>query len=146
MEGVKLARAGNHPGLICKMKSGWLVLADMQYLQGYCILLPDPVVSSINDLKPEKRADFLLDMATAGDALMTVPGVSRINYAIMGNSDPFLHAHIVPRYSDEPEEYLHNQPWSYPEEVMSAQRLGMMERNVLIRDLKNQIMKIRGGS
>ncbi|HZU87575.1 MAG TPA: hypothetical protein VFF78_08855, partial [Anaerolineaceae bacterium] len=127
VEGVELARSGRHPGLVCKMDSGWLVLADMQYLRGYCILMADPVVTSINDLSIEKRAEFLLDMALIGDELMKVTGAYRINYAIMGNSDPFLHAHIVPRNCDEPEEYLHNQPWSYPEEVVSSQRLDMME-------------------
>lgn len=134
-----------HPGLICKMDSGWLVLADMQYLRAYCILMADPVVSSINDLSIEKRAEFLQDMAIAGDALLKVTGAYRINYAIMGNSDPFLHAHIVPRYSDEPVAYLHDQPWSYPEEVVSGKRLDAIESSDLRRDLRNQIEKIRGG-
>ena len=146
VEGVELTRSGVHPGLICKMDSGWLVLADMQYLRGYCILMADPVVSSINDLNIEKRAKFLQDMVIAGDALMKVTGAYRINYAIMGNSDPYLHAHIVPRYNDEPEEYLHDQPWAYPDEVVSGSRLDAIESTDLRRDLRNQIEKIRGGS
>src|SRR5512133_580936 len=115
--GVALARRGEHTSMICRMPSGWAVLADMQYLKGYCILLADPVVPSLNDLNKEQRADFLLDMVTIGDALMQVTGAYRINYAVMGNSDPALHAHIVPRFSDEPEAYLHDQPWAYPREM-----------------------------
>jgi diadenosine tetraphosphate (Ap4A) HIT family hydrolase len=134
---VVLARQGQHPGLICRVKSGWVVLADMQYLRGYCILLADPVVTSLNDLSREDRADFLQDMAAVGDALMKVTGAYRINYAVMGNSDPYLHAHVVPRYKDEPEIYLHDQPWAYPAEMINALKLDVNRD----RDLIDQIQK-----
>ena len=64
---------------------------------------------------------------------MKVTGAYRINYAIMGNSDPYLHAHIVPRYSDEPEEYLHDQPWSYPERS-GVEGVDWMRSKVAIED------------
>jgi diadenosine tetraphosphate (Ap4A) HIT family hydrolase len=137
--GVALARRGEHPGLICRMPSGWVVLADMQYLRGYCILLADPVVSSLNELSREQRADFLLDMASIGDALMKVTGAYRINYAVMGNSDPYLHAHIVPRYSDEPEVYLHDQPWAYPREITMGRMLDEEQDRDLIEQLRKAI-------
>jgi diadenosine tetraphosphate (Ap4A) HIT family hydrolase len=137
--GVALARRGEHPGLICRMPSGWVVLADMQYLRGYCILLADPVVSSLNDLSREQRAVFLLDMASIGDALMKVTGAYRINYAVMGNSDPYLHAHIVPRYSDEPEVYLHDQPWAYPREITKGRMLDEEQDRDLIEQLRKAI-------
>lgn len=137
--GVALARRGEHPGLICRMRSGWAVLADMQYLRGYSILLADPVVSSLNDLNREQRADFLLDMAAIGDVLKQVTDAYRINYAVMGNSDPALHAHIVPRFSDEPEEYLHDQPWAYPREIKMGRMLDGARDRELIQQLKKAI-------
>lgn len=113
-ERVEAARAGTNPTVICRVASGWVVLCDMQFLSGYCILLPDPVVSSLNDLSQAKRSEFLCDMATVGDALLEVAGAYRINYAIAGNSDPYLHAHIIPRYMSEPERLRKGLPWSYP--------------------------------
>jgi len=117
---VELARAGLEPALICQVPSGWVVLCTMQYLRGYCILLPDPVVPSLNDLSREQRANYLCDMSIVGDALLQVTEAHRINYAIMGNSDKVLHSHIVPRYAAEPEEFRLNTPWSYPQEAMNA--------------------------
>jgi diadenosine tetraphosphate (Ap4A) HIT family hydrolase len=35
----------------------------------------------------------------------------------MGNSDPYLHAHIVPRYMSEPENFRLGLPWSYPKKL-----------------------------
>jgi diadenosine tetraphosphate (Ap4A) HIT family hydrolase len=54
-------------------------------------------------------------MAMVGDALLEVTGAYRINYAIAGNTDPFLHAHIVPRYLTEPEVLRKGLPWSHPQ-------------------------------
>jgi diadenosine tetraphosphate (Ap4A) HIT family hydrolase len=119
-ERVDAARAGTNPALICRVTSGWVVLCDMQFLRGYCILLADPVVPSLNDLKNDQRAAFLCDMALVGDALMEVTGAYRINYAIAGNSDPYLHAHIIPRYTTEPESMRKGLPWSYPQTVIDA--------------------------
>lgn len=47
-----MARAGTNPYVICRMRSGWLVIGDVQPLPGYCLLLADPVVPSLNDLSP----------------------------------------------------------------------------------------------
>jgi diadenosine tetraphosphate (Ap4A) HIT family hydrolase len=110
---VAAARAGANPAVICHMPSGWAVLCDMQFLRGYSILLADPVVDSLNDLDRAARAAYLGDMALIGDALLEVTGAYRINYAILGNSDPALHAHIVPRYPDEPADLRRGLPWDY---------------------------------
>lgn len=117
---VAAARAGTEPALICQVPSGWVVLCQMQFLPGYCILLPDPVVSSINALAPAQRVQYLCDMALVGDVLLEVMDAYRINYAIMGNSDPVLHAHIVPRYLDEPEPQRSGLPWSYSQEHINS--------------------------
>jgi diadenosine tetraphosphate (Ap4A) HIT family hydrolase len=112
-ERVEQARAGTNPKVICRLASGWVVIGDVQFLQGYCLLLPDPVVPSLNDLSEQARSRFLLDMATVGDALLRVTAAHRINYEILGNSEPELHAHIFPRYPDEPEEKRRRPAWFY---------------------------------
>ena len=139
-EQVGAARAGREPALVCQVSSGWVVLCNMQYLRGYCILLPDPVVPSLNDLALEQRSGYLCDMSMIGDALMEVTGAYRINYAILGNSDQVLHAHIVPRYLSEPDEFRLNVPWSYPRETMDSM-LFDCERD---RDLMRQLREVIG--
>jgi diadenosine tetraphosphate (Ap4A) HIT family hydrolase len=138
---VESARAGTEPALICRMPSGWAVLCNMQYLPGYCVLLPDPVVPSLNTLTREQRAAYLCDMSAIGDALLEATDAFRINYAIMGNSDPALHAHIVPRYMSEPEQIRKHLPWSYPQEFMND-RLFDYDRDLeLIVKLADAIRK-----
>lgn len=113
---VAAARRDENPTVICRMRSGFLVLCDHQTPRGWCILLPDPVVPDLNALGEPARLVFLSDMAAAGDALLRVTGAYRINYSILGNTDPALHAHIQSRFMDEPDE-LRRQPlwaiWSH---------------------------------
>ena len=110
---VELASNGANDKVICRMQSGWAVMGDVQFLEGYCLLLPDPVVPSLNDLDSESRAAYLLDMARLGDALLQVTGALRINYEILGNSEPELHCHLFPRYANEPDEKRRMPAWFY---------------------------------
>jgi len=103
-ERVALARAGSNPYVITKLSSGWLVIGDVQPLLGYCVFLADPVVPSINDLSEADRVQYSLDVLRAGDALLTVTSAFRINYETLGNTEPALHTHIIPRYLDEPDD------------------------------------------
>lgn len=112
-ERVEAAQAGKHPAVICRMASGWAVMGDAQVLPGYCLLLPDPVVPSLNDLHGAERAQFLEDYVRLGDAVLKVTGALRINYEILGNVVPELHAHVFPRYANEPEELRLKAVWFY---------------------------------
>jgi diadenosine tetraphosphate (Ap4A) HIT family hydrolase len=98
---VEAARNGELPRVIAKMPSGWAVLGDPQITPGYCLLLPDPVVADLNALSGEARRQFLDDMVTLGDAVLAETGAERINYEILGNVEPALHAHVIPRHASE---------------------------------------------
>jgi diadenosine tetraphosphate (Ap4A) HIT family hydrolase len=141
IERVDGARAGTNPTLICRVPSGWVVLCDMQFLRGYCILLSDPIVPSLNDLNSNQRVEYLCDMALVGDALMEVTGAYRINYCIAGNSDPYLHTHIVPRYMTEPESMRKGLPWSYPKSIIDGTMFDYERDQGLIRQLDHSIKK-----
>src|SRR3990167_3928990 len=105
---VALANSGDNPFVIAKLKSGWVVIGDVQPLDGYCLLLADPVVSDLNSLDETGRALYCLDMARIGDALLKVTDAYRINYETWGNSEAALHTHIMPRFLSEPEEKRKN--------------------------------------
>lgn len=106
-------RADEEPSLVARMASGWAVMGARQFLSGYCLLLPDPLVSHLDDMPPADQAAFLADMGRLGQAVKRATGAARMNYAIFGNLDPVVHAHVVPRYADEPEELRTGHPWLY---------------------------------
>ena len=108
---VEDARAGRLARVIGRLPSGWAVLGDPQILPGYCLLLPDPVVGQLNDLALPARHQFLEDMARLGDIVLSITRAERVNYEILGNVEPALHAHIVPRYPWEPPESRRTPVW-----------------------------------
>jgi diadenosine tetraphosphate (Ap4A) HIT family hydrolase len=138
---IEAARAGTDPALVCRVPSGWVFLCGMQYLPGYCVLQADPTVESINALSPVQRSQFLGDMALVGDAILEVTGAFRINYAILGNTDPVLHAHIVPRFLTEPDELRLGGPWSYPQELVDARMFDAVRDRELMLRLGQAIQK-----
>lgn len=123
---VAACNAGTNPHLVARLASGWAVLGDNQFFPGYCMLLPDPVVPHLNAMDAATRAQFLADMARLGDAVLAVTGAVRINYAMLGNLEPALHAHVFPRRDDEPDALRTATPWAAPlgdpQYVFDAQR------------------------
>ncbi|MGQ0574427.1 MAG: hypothetical protein ACT4RN_09505 [Pseudonocardia sp.] len=59
-------------------------------------------------------------MALLGEAVQHVcaahdPRFRRVNYQILGNAWPHLHAHVHPRYDWEPAQYRDQPVWTYPD-------------------------------
>jgi diadenosine tetraphosphate (Ap4A) HIT family hydrolase len=109
---VERCRAHDYPAMVAKVRSGWVIMGERQVFAGYCLLLPDPVVDHLNVLTGTGRAQFLADMALTGDAVQACTGALRVNYAVFGNVEPALHAHIFPRRADEPPATRTAQPWA----------------------------------
>jgi diadenosine tetraphosphate (Ap4A) HIT family hydrolase len=140
---VEEARRGTNPTVIARMDSGWAVLGDKQVVRGYSLLLPDPVVSGLNDLDADARARFLLDMTLLGDALLKVTGAEHVNYEILGNWEPALHAHVAPRYPGEPPERRRAPIWFYDWD--EAPRFSPERDRRLMEEIGLAIKSLRGG-
>ena len=143
-ERVALANKGENKTVITKMKSGWVVLGDNQIIPGYCILISDPVVESINILENDRRNQFLSDMCIIGDALLKALNADLINYMILGNADRSLHAHIHPRYINEKEEYKKRPPFIYNVSNEPIVPFEYEKHKEIMEKIKMEINKIVG--
>lgn len=114
---VGAAIRGENPTVMLKMKSGYAVIADNQYLPGYCALLACPKADSLNELSMENRAQYLLDMSLIGDAIIKTCNPLRLNYCTLMNKDHYLHTHIEARYDWEMDEYKQRPGFDYPREI-----------------------------
>ena len=110
--------------VMLRMRSGFAVIGDTQFLPGYSILLnSDPEINHLTDLEPTMRSAFLLDMTLLGEAVQRAcqaNDLRRINYEILGNAMPELHAHVTPRYEWEPPPNRAREALSYGEELWFA--------------------------
>jgi diadenosine tetraphosphate (Ap4A) HIT family hydrolase len=117
---VAAIRGGANPTFIAATPHGYAVLGDRQYLRGYALLLWPDHVEHLHDLPPQARERFLSDMAVLGEAMWRALRPARLNYAIAGGLVPHLHAHVFPRWADEPSEYRDGPVGAYPTEIRDA--------------------------
>jgi diadenosine tetraphosphate (Ap4A) HIT family hydrolase len=112
-------QSGEDPAVIAKLRSGYVLMGETQFLPGYCLLIADGEVDHLTDLPRPARERFLADLSLLGEALMPAcaawdPAFSRLNYEILGNSWRHLHAHVFPRYTWEPVELREGPVWWHP--------------------------------
>lgn len=114
---VGSAKRGENPTVLARMRSGFAVIGDTQFLPGYCLLLASPQVEHLSDLPFALRSVYLQDMSLLGEAIMRVCRPLRVNYEILGNYDRYLHTHLFPRYEWESRDRLEYPVWLYPDAV-----------------------------
>jgi len=117
---IRSAHSGHNPTVIARMPAAFAVMGDVQWLPGYCVLLTDdPAADRLSDLQSDDLAAYLDSMARLATAVEAAcaesdPAFLRVNIEILGNTDPFLHAHVWPRYAWEPKELVGKPVWLYP--------------------------------
>jgi len=70
--------------------------------RGYCVLVLKRHAVELDDLTSEERAALIEEIARVGHAIREVCSPAKLNYEILGNIVPHVHAHIIPRYADDP--------------------------------------------
>jgi diadenosine tetraphosphate (Ap4A) HIT family hydrolase len=123
---------GTNPTVLRRLQRSFAVIGDVQFLPGYCVVLVDRLgVDRLSDLPRPDRLRFLEDVDRTGEAVERScaeldAGFRRVNLEILGNTDPFLHAHVWPRYEWEPAGLVGKPVWLHSPERWSdpASRLG----------------------
>ncbi|MEU5609731.1 diadenosine tetraphosphate hydrolase [Streptomyces sparsogenes] len=139
MDRIGAALRGENPTVLRRLESGFAVIGDVQFLPGYSVLLADePGVQRLSDLPRAKRLSFLSDMDQLGEAVERVcqrldPDFRRVNLEILGNTDPFLHAHVWPRFEWEPAELVGKPVWLYPRDRWSDEQFKLGSQHDLVR-------------
>lgn len=114
------ASRGENPTVLRRLTAGFAVIGDTQFLPGYCVLLSDdPAARRLSDLPRPRRPAFLADLDRLAEAVERVcarrdTAFRRVNLEIQGNTDPFLHAHVWPRYEWEPADIVGRPVGRYP--------------------------------
>lgn len=112
-------------GYTCKSCSFgvWLPVADLSVatlglyddarFPGRSILVLREHAEDFDEIEGSLACAFIGDVRASSRAIRAVTKAVRLNYAILGNREPHLHAHLVPRKSDDAVPTL--SPWNHPE-------------------------------
>lgn len=137
---IGTALRGENPTVLRRLDASFAVIGDVQFLLGYSVLLvDDPDVRRLSELSRARRLTFLTEMDRLGEAVERAcrrldPAFRRVNLEILGNTDPFLHAHVWPRFDWEPADLVGKPVWLYPPDRWSDERFRLGPRHGALRD------------
>jgi diadenosine tetraphosphate (Ap4A) HIT family hydrolase len=70
-----------------------------QYPRGYSVVPLKRHADELFDLSDDELAAAWRDIADAGASIQRVFAAVKINYAILGNSCPHIHCHVLPQFT-----------------------------------------------
>src|ERR1700687_657898 len=131
-------KAGAFRDFIAELKSCYVILGDQQFYRGYCVLFAKLHATELY-LMPADTARLLSDeMRLVAEAIATVVKPWKMNYECLGNSEPHVHWHLLPRQETETDEMRRGPIWLRPE---SEQKVPLDEndRRALIGAILHQL-------
>jgi diadenosine tetraphosphate (Ap4A) HIT family hydrolase len=129
-------KAGAFPDFIAELKSCDVILGDQQFYRGYSVLLAKLHATELY-LMPADAARLLSDeMRLVAEAIAAVVKPWKMNYECLGNLEPHVHWHLLPRY--ETDEKRHGPIWLRPESERKV-TLDENDRHALIGSIRHQL-------
>lgn len=135
-------RAGTFEDFVAELPNSYVTLGDAQLYRGYCVMLAKRHATEIFLLPMAEARAIFDEMRLVAEAIAALTNPWKMNYACLGNVEPHVHWHVIPRYAGDE---LRGAPiWIRPE----TERRGTLsdgERRDLIAGLRKQISaRIRG--
>jgi len=98
---------------IAKLAVSDLCFVSDHRFPGRCVVTLHSHATELSDLSPAIRHAFADDVSTAARAIKLAVNAFKMNYEILGNADPHVHCHLIPRQLDEPKPKV--PAWLHPE-------------------------------
>lgn len=141
-ERIEDIKKDKNPYFILELSTGYVVLGDYQFQQGYTLFLCKKHVAELHELTPEFKRKFLLEMSKVAEAICKTFNPKKLNYELLGNNDSHMHWHLFPRYGDDlmPNESI----WVIDKKIRESKKNIPTDkrRRALIRKLQNTLKKI----
>ncbi len=101
-ERIEIIKARTNPYAVAEGETGYVVLGDHQFFHGYTLFLSKLHITELHELDEETRRQFLWEMSEVAGAVFRAFKPRKLNYELLGNQDPHMHWHLIPRHADDP--------------------------------------------
>lgn len=119
---------------IASLEASELTFVSDRRFPGRCVLTLREHATELFEVSTPARQAFTEDMSRAARAIKLAVDAFKMNYEILGNADPHVHCHLIPRQYDESNPrvpaWLHPEPQAELDEA-SARRIKDRIRELL---------------
>lgn len=97
-ERIRLIQDGHNPYFVRELKTGYVVIGDIQRIKGYTLFLCKEHATEIHFLDKDFRSMFLEEMSLVAEAVYNAFKPDKLNYELLGSGNwAHMHWHIFPR-------------------------------------------------
>ena len=107
------APSGEVSRRVALLPSAVAVLGYDQYYPGYTLVISRRHATELYHLPDAESQAYFGDMLRVARAIDRAFSPRKMNYELLGNTVPHLHAHVLPRYADDPRP---GWPFPWPDE------------------------------
>ena len=133
-ERIELIKQGKNPHFVKELETGYVVIGDGQYFNGYTLFLAKEHVTELHQMEYETKIKFLEEMSIVQEAVAKAFQADKMNIELLGNGDAHVHWHLFPRKAGDMKGYGHNgrgPVWWVPWEEMSSEEYQPKESDLL---------------
>ena len=95
---IEKIKNGSNPYFVKELKTGYVVLANLQRFEGYTIFICKEHVTELHQLESNYKKDFLNEMSLVAEAVYNAFNPDKLNYELLGvGKGEHMHWHIIPR-------------------------------------------------
>lgn len=138
---IQMIKENVNPYFVAELETGYVVIADFQYYKGYTLFLCKEDVRELHFLDENFKLKFLHEMSQVYEAVYNAFKPIKINCELLGNRDPHIHWHIVPRYGTD--QHPEGPAWLTDSSITQAEtaRPSVMELDLLKSKLLEKVDK-----
>ena len=100
-EQVHLCEQGKHPRLLHEFENSFFILGEHQFYKGYSQLILKEHVRELHELSKEHYLGLSHELYLATKAIDLAFSPLKMNHQCIGNQQPHIHWHIIPRYKSD---------------------------------------------
>ncbi|HXW84904.1 MAG TPA: HIT family protein [Candidatus Binataceae bacterium] len=129
-------RRGGESDFVAELPQNFVALAWQQFYRGYCVLFAKRHVTELFHMPRNELRELYDEVTAVAESIAEVTRPWKMNYACLGNVEPHVHWHLIPRYQSDPRR---TEPiWVRPDREIRV-ALSERDRSALIAALREQI-------
>ena len=85
---IELIKSGDNPYFVKELETGYVVIGDHQYFEGYTLFLAKEHVTELHHMEAPVKLRFLEEMSLVQEAVSKAFSAQKMNVELLGNGDP----------------------------------------------------------